>query len=92
MLNKWQTIDLTQTLWLASTGLIGVANITAIFMAYSLAPLMLLAPFSYTRLVFTVILTGIIYQVVPNIQTFIGAAVIMSANLYMTYHIKKKEI
>lgn len=92
VIGKWQMVDFEQTLWLASTGLIGVANITAIFMAYSLAPLMLLSPFSYTRLVFTVGLTAIIYNTSPNIQTFIGAAIIMGANLYMTYNLKKKEI
>lgn len=92
VIGKWQAVDLEQTLWLASTGLIGVANITAIFMAYSLAPLTLLSPFSYTRLVFTVCLTAVIYKIAPNIQTFIGAAIIMGANLYMTYHLKKKEI
>lgn len=89
---KWQAVNFEQVLWLTSTGLIGVANITAIFMAFSLAPLMLLAPFSYTRLVFTVILTAIILKTTPNIQTFIGAAIIMGANLYITYNVKKKEI
>lgn len=89
---KWQAVNFEQVLWLTSTGLIGVANITAIFMAFSLAPLMLLAPFSYTRLVFTVILTAIILETTPNIQTFIGAAIIMGANLYITYNVKKKEI
>lgn len=92
VVTQWQSVNFEQTLWLASTGLIGVANITAIFMAYSLAPLMFLAPFSYTRLVFTIAITAAIYKIAPNIQTFIGAAIIMSANLYMTYKLNKKEI
>ncbi|MGB4191987.1 MAG: DMT family transporter [Rickettsiales bacterium] len=87
-----QIIDFSQVALLFSVAVIAVANITVIFLAYSLAPLMLLAPFSYTRLVFTVILTAVIYGTMPNIQTFIGAAIIMTANLYMTYYFRKKEI
>lgn len=89
---NWKMVDLYETSLLVTIGLMGAANITVIFLAYSMAPLMILSPFSYTRLVFTVIITALVYNTAPTIQTFVGAAIIMSANLYMTYRLKKSEI
>lgn len=91
-LNSWQSINLYQGGLLFSVAAIAVANITVIFLAYSKAPLMLLSPFSYTRLVFTVIITSMIYHTAINISTFIGAAIIMITNIYITYRMKKTEI
>ena len=89
---NWKMVDLYETSLLVTIGLMGAANITVIFLAYSMAPLMLLSPFSYTRLVFTVIITALVYNIAPTIQTFAGAAIIMAANIYMTYNLKKTEI
>lgn len=90
--NSFNVVSFTELGLLISIGAIAVANITAIFLAYSRAPLMLLSPFSYTRLVFTVILTSLLYNAPANISTFIGAGIIMLANGYMTYNIKKQEL
>lgn len=91
-LSIWQPINLAQGSLLVTIAVIAVANITAIFLAYSKAPLMLLSPFSYTRLVFTVVITSLLYNISPNLSTFVGAAIIMIANGYITYNLKKVEI
>lgn len=89
---QWQPINLYQGSLLFSIAAIAVANITVIFLAYSRAPLMLLSPFSYTRLVFTVAIMALFYNNPANVSTFVGAAIIMLANGYITYNLKKVEI
>jgi len=46
---------------------LGVANVTSIFLAYSFAPMMVVSPFSYARLIFTAILTAVINHAMPSI-------------------------
>ena len=88
-LSYWQDINLQEITMLIMLALFAVANITVIFIAYSFAPLTLLSPFSYARLIFTVFLTAWLHQISPNIHIFIGAAIIMIANGYFSYRIKK---
>ncbi len=84
-LSDWQPVNLQQASSLLLIALMAVTNITIIFIAYSFAPLTVLSPFSYARLVFTVFLTASIQHITPNIQIFAGAAIIMLANIYFTY-------
>lgn len=87
---SWTEVSSKEMWMLLLVATIAVANITVIFIAYSMAPLTLLAPFSYSRLIFTVILTSWIYHEVPSLHVFIGAAVIMFANGYFAYWVKSK--
>ncbi len=84
-LRDWQSINLQQVSSLLLIAFMAVTNITIIFIAYSFAPLTILSPFSYARLVFTVFLTASIQHITPNIQIFAGAAIIMFTNIYFTY-------
>ncbi len=86
--NSWHQIDLKDIGVLTIISLLAVTNITVIFVAYFFSPLTLLAPFSYSRLIFTVILSAWVYQITPSINVFIGAAIIMIANGYFAYRIK----
>ena len=92
VLGSWPSVSSEELWMLVLIAMIAVTNITVIFIAYSMAPLTLLAPFSYSRLIFTVILTSWIYHELPNIHIFIGAAVIMLANGYFAYWVKRKEV
>ena len=89
---SWPSVSSEEIWMLILVAMIAVANITVIFIAYSMAPLTLIAPFSYSRLIFTVILTSWIYHEVPSINVFIGAAVIIFANGYFAYWVKSKEV
>jgi drug/metabolite transporter (DMT)-like permease len=89
-ISNWQAINLQEASMLLLIALIAVTNITVIFIAYSFAPITLLSPFSYARLLFTVFLTAWIQYIVPNNQIFIGAAIIMFANIYFTYNVNFK--
>jgi len=88
-LQDWQEINLLQGGLISLTALIAVTNITVIFTAFSFAPLTILAPFSYARLIFTVLLTNWLYFITPDKNLFIGAAMILVANIYLAYNLKK---
>ncbi len=83
--SEWKYVDLKTWGILFSLAALGVANVTSIFLAYSFAPMMVVSPFSYSRLIFTAILTAVINYVIPSIQVFIGSAIIMSVNFYFAY-------
>ena len=88
-LQDWQAIDSLQGSLLILVGLIAVTNITIIFIAFSFAPLTILAPFSYARLIFTGLLTNWLYSIESDKNLFIGAAIILLANIYFTYSLNK---
>lgn len=83
---EWQPVDLKMGGILLLLAALGVLNITSIFIAYYFAPMMLLSPFSYARLVFTVILSSWLYNTMPHIEVFIGSAIILIANCSFTYY------
>lgn len=67
---------------------LGVANITSIFIAYSFAPMVVISPFGYARLVFTVLLVAWTQHTIPGINVFIGSALILGVNSYFAYQVK----
>ncbi len=85
-LQKWQPIDLEIVNILLLLAALSVVNITAIFIAYMFAPMMIISPFSYARLLFTAILTNWAYHNTPHIEVFIGAAIILIANCSFSYY------
>ena len=87
--SQWQPVDFKTLNILALLAALGVANVTSIFLAYSFAPMMVVSPFSYARLVFTALLTAFVSHQNPSIHVFIGSAVIMSVNFYFAYKHKK---
>lgn len=90
VVNSFQMIQIEELYALIVIALLAVTNITVIFIAYSFAPLTLLAPFSYLRLIFTVILSGFVYNSFPHQNVFIGTAIIMLANIFFLYVINNK--
>lgn len=86
-ISEWQILDIQKISMIALISFMAVANVTVIFIAFSYAPITLLSPFSYARLIFTVLLSAFIYNIMPSNQVFIGAAIIMSANIYFTYKV-----
>jgi drug/metabolite transporter (DMT)-like permease len=90
---QWQPIDAQTWTVLGVSAVIGIANITSIFLAYSYAPMMVISPFSYARLVFTALLSAWFYNKFPSADVFIGSAIIMSVNFYFAYkHRDNKEL
>ena len=89
----WQPIDLKSWGALSLLSVVGLANVTSLFLAYCFAPMMVVSPFSYARIVFTALLSAWFYQKAPTTDVFIGSALIMSVNFYFAYkHRDKKEL
>jgi len=87
---QWQDIDFKTWGILALVAFLGAANVTSIFLAYSFAPMMVISPFSYARMVFTALLTALIYHSMPSIHVLVGSAIIISINFYFAYKHKDK--
>jgi drug/metabolite transporter (DMT)-like permease len=90
---NWQPFDLKTFGILSLIAILGVANVTSIFLAYFFAPMMIISPFSYSRLIFTAFLSAYVYHAMPSINVFIGSAIIMCVNFYFAYkktNIEKK--
>jgi drug/metabolite transporter (DMT)-like permease len=56
-----------------------------LIIAHRLAPPMVLAPFSYTQLIWMVTSGYFVFGDVPTISTLTGAAVIIASGLYILY-------
>jgi drug/metabolite transporter (DMT)-like permease len=75
---SWQPFTFTWT-DIALLTFMGAASLAAHFLftsAYRFAPASLLAPFSYVHIAFTVILSFLVYQHIPDGFAFIGMAMI----------------
>lgn len=79
---NWQPVSTTQIAEFACIGLIGVANVSVLFLAFVYTPIIVLIPVSYTRLLFTIIASYLLYDIKPTIECLIGAGIIVAAELY----------
>ena len=55
----------------------GMVNLMCLFLAYKFAPISLLIPISYTRLIFTMIFSYVLYDIAPTFGCLVGAALIL---------------
>lgn len=82
---EWVTVDLKIWGILFLVAALGVANVTSIFLAYFFAPMIIISPFSYARVIFTTIFTTWLNNTMPSIHVFIGSAIIVAINFYFAY-------
>ena len=68
---------------LAVTGFIGQLTITE---AFKLAPAATVTPFEYSALAWGLGLDLLIWQTVPGLRVFIGAAIIVASGIYLARH------
>ncbi len=62
-------------------GSLGAASHFCIIRAFSAAPANIIAPFGYTSLLWATLVGMIVFSEIPNIQTMIGAGLIVAAGL-----------
>jgi len=60
-----------------------------LIMAIRLAPPMILSPFIYSQLVWSIALGYLVFGDVPDHWTLIGSAIVVSSGLYMLYREQK---
>jgi drug/metabolite transporter (DMT)-like permease len=81
-LYQWQSIGLNEWANYSLIAGIRVANIIALFLAYKFAPVNILMPYSYLRIVFMASMSFLILGSTVSLQTCLGALLIIFASHY----------
>ena len=79
----WQSPSALQWAVLIGIGLANAAGQYLVIHAFMMAPASVLAPFSYSTIVWSTLFGLLIFGNVPDATTFIGAAVLIGAGLYV---------
>lgn len=89
----WKPISVIELTVISLIGLIQLVNLLALFGAYLYAPINILIPFSYTRLLFAVLFSYYFYNILPTFESLLGALIILSVNIYYyVYNIKESKL
>ena len=81
-LTVWRVPSMETFGWLAGTGLSGSLGLMAMVRAYRAADASAVMPFRYVSLLFSAAFGYLLFDEVPDLWTWVGAAVIISAALY----------
>jgi drug/metabolite transporter (DMT)-like permease len=81
----WQTPDLAGWSLMLATGVLAGAGHYCIINAFKRAPASVLAPFSFTQLIWATALGYLIFGDLPDGATLLGALVIVGSGLYVFY-------
>jgi drug/metabolite transporter (DMT)-like permease len=85
----WQAPDAIGWALLIASGAAGCLGHLFIIWAFRAAPASVVAPFSYSSLVWATLFGYLIWGELPGINTWIGATLIVSAGLYIFFREKK---
>lgn len=86
----WQTPTLPHALILGTFGMIGASGHFILIIAFSYTPASMLAPFAYLALLFNAIWGFLIFAETPDIYTWVGAAIIVGAGLYVWHRERQR--
>jgi drug/metabolite transporter (DMT)-like permease len=81
----WQTPDLAGWGLMLATGALSATGHYCIINAFMRAPASVLAPFSFTQLIWATLLGYVIFGDLPDGATLLGALVIIGSGLYVFY-------
>ncbi|MCK6449666.1 MAG: DMT family transporter [Alphaproteobacteria bacterium] len=81
----WVSPTPTQWAFLVTVGALGGLSHFVFIKAYEKAPPSMLAPFSYTQLIWSVTLGYILFDNLPDRWTLLGAATVVTSGLYTLY-------
>lgn len=70
---------------LIATGAFGGVGHWLVILAHRLAPAMVLAPFTYSQIIWMLLLGWFVFGQLPDIWTFAGGAIVISSGLYLLY-------
>lgn len=73
----------TDWIWIAATGLLGAIGHFGLIKAMEHASAATVAPFTYTGLIWAVLLGYLVFNEFPDVWTFVGAALIVASGLYI---------
>ena len=77
--------DLLSWALLCNVGLLGAIGHFFLIMAYGRAPASVIAPFTYTQIVWMITLGFLVFGDVPSVSTLTGAAIVIASGLYLLF-------
>jgi len=92
---EWSAPTLQERMGAGMIGVLFILNLMALFNAYRLAPLTLLMPFSFSRLIFASVAGMVIFSEAFSWNTILGASVIFASSLMLillTYRERKTPV
>ncbi|MGE7369877.1 DMT family transporter [Neorhizobium sp. NPDC001467] len=87
----WSPFDLKQLLALLLLGIVSCSAHLMITRSLKLAPASVLAPLQYTLLLWAILFGWIFFAEFPDLQTLIGAAIIVLSGLFIFHRAKVKD-
>jgi drug/metabolite transporter (DMT)-like permease len=81
----WETPPLEMWVWLLFIGVIGTLGQIIVTDAVKLADMTVLMPFDFLKLVWATLFGIVIFAEVPDVYTWIGAAIVFSSSLYIVW-------
>jgi drug/metabolite transporter (DMT)-like permease len=81
----WQTPSLTEAAIVAAMGLLGAIGQYLFILGLTRGAASLLAPFSYSQIIWSTLLGYAVFDTVPSSWTWSGAAIIAASGLYIAY-------
>nr|WP_298379586.1 DMT family transporter [uncultured Halomonas sp.] len=88
----WKPPQLVHLLGFVSAGVMGVAAMAFITLAFQHAPASIAAPFDYTAMVWAVLLGWLFWGELPDTWVYVGTAVIIVSGLLVAFHERRLSI
>ena len=85
----WQTPTVTEFYSIILVTIFALCGQFFNICSFRIAETTAMAPFSYLRLVFAIILGFVLFEEIPSLHTIIGAAIIIGTTLYLITNQKK---
>jgi drug/metabolite transporter (DMT)-like permease len=82
---QWQPPALSHLPIFAAQAVFGAVGMTLISQSFRLAPAAVVAPFDYTALIWASLLGWLLWNEVPEVWTYAGAAVIIASGIYIVF-------
>jgi S-adenosylmethionine uptake transporter len=86
---EWSSIDVNNIPKIFALAMLYFIHLIAVFKAFQYANLSVLAPFDFSRIVFSTALDVMLFSIAVNLNTIMGALVIVSSSVYIVW--KKEE-
>jgi drug/metabolite transporter (DMT)-like permease len=92
-LSSWQPFDLSDLKIISVVSILSIMNVTVLFLAYKHAPINILMPYSFLRLVMMATATFILFGETIKNRTLVGTTIIIMATLFVFFSMNmRKEV
>jgi drug/metabolite transporter (DMT)-like permease len=78
----WRAPDMTGLALMAAMGLLSAISQTLLIAAFARAPASILAPFSYSQMLWATLIGYFVFATIPDAVTWTGAAILIASGIY----------